>query len=413
MTPERSGNPLLALSCADAYANGELEIMTDNFGTSVSRTLDPTATEYSEVVFIEGAPICDAELNLIGQLAEDWQRKLVLRGTPSGWIGNGVNQSKVYVTDPTFSNYFLFGPQRAGDQQSIMWAVVNGWLIPVTGSNTGLPPGSADNTDTYNKILLSAPPVSAGSARSDFIFLEVWKALVSPSPSTLNKPNSSAVYRFGNVLGGFSYLPDDLIDPEIGEPTTDRVQVQYRIRVVSGLNNLSTSPDGFDSSCVFAQGGQSTVPVGGFTFSNMREVLGDVGLYRSGDGNPGNSLGTVDGYCYAIPIAICFRRCSTLWSGDPSPNLNGALSRGSVVATFSTVPTLAVAMAAGDSTITLVSIANIPLPASPASAVAIQIGGEILTYASINSTTISVVRGVNGTVAEAHPAGTVVKVLSS
>ena len=84
--------------------------MTDNFGTGVSRTLDPTATEYSEVVFLEGSPPTDAELNLVGQLVEDWQRKLVLRGTPSGWLSNnGVNQSKVYLTDPTYSNWFKFG----------------------------------------------------------------------------------------------------------------------------------------------------------------------------------------------------------------------------------------------------------------------------------------------------------------
>jgi len=392
--------------------------MSDNFGTGVSRTLDPTATQFEGVVFIEGAALCDADLNLVGQLAEDWQRKLVLRGTPSGWLGNSVNQSKVYITDPSYSNWFQFGPQRAGDQQSIMWAVVNGWLIPVCGTQTGSPPGQPNNSSTLNRILLPPPPVSAGSARADFVFLECYKALISPNPSTLNKPNASAIYRFGNLEGGQSYLPDDLIDPEIGEPTTDRTQILYRIRVVSGLNNLSISPDGFDPSVVFAQGASSS-PIPTYTFSNMRELLGDNGLYRAGDGNPGNSLGTVDGFAYAIPIAIIFRRSATLWSGDPFPNLNGSFNRNPSATdrfgatTFSTIPTLASLLTATATNITLVSIANIPLPASPASAVVIQIGDELLTYASITSTTIAVVRGVNGTVAEAHPAGTVVRVISS
>ena len=105
-----------------------------------------------------------------------------------------------------------------------MWAVVNGWLIPVCGTQTGTPPGQADNVNTFNRILLPPPPVSAGSARADFVFLEVYKALIAPNPSTLNKPNASAIYRYGNLEGGQSYLPDDLIDPEIGEQTTYRTQ---------------------------------------------------------------------------------------------------------------------------------------------------------------------------------------------
>ena len=397
--------------------------MSDDFGTGVSRTLDPTATEYSEVIFLEGAPLCDADLNLIGQLAEDWQRKVILRGTPSGWLGSSVNQSKVFQTDPSWSNWFKFGLQSASDHQSIMWAVVNGWLIPCTGTQTGLPPGSADNSSTWNKILLEPPPGSAGDARADFVFIEVWKAKVAPNPSTLNKPNSAAIYRYGNVEGGYSYLPDDLVDPEIGEQTSERVQLQYRIRVVKGLVNLSLNPDGFDSTVVRAQGPQATPPsVGGFTFTNMKSLLGDPGLYRAGDGDPSNVLGTVDGYVYAISIAAVFRRNSVLWEGDLSPNLNGAFNRNPLAVdrtgttTFSTIPTLASNFSDSATTFSLVSVASIPLPASPTSPVYIQIGDEILKYTTITGTTVSgLTRGtlVAGTLAETHLAGSVVKVLSS
>jgi hypothetical protein len=38
----------------------------------------------------------------------------------------------------------------------------------------------------------------------------------------------------------------------------------------------------------------------------MRQTLNDPGLWRAGDGTQ-NSLGTIDGYSYAIPICAIFR----------------------------------------------------------------------------------------------------------
>ena len=393
--------------------------MANDYGAGVSRVLDPTSTQFLGVVWQAGLPPLDSEWNLVGDLAAVSSQQQVLRGMPSGWLGNDTNPSKVYVTDPTWSNFFQFGQQRASDKQSIMWANVNGWLVPVSGTQTGSPPGSPSE-ETFNRVLLDPPPGSAGDARADFVFLEVWKARIAPYPSTLNKPNGSALYKLGNIEGGFSYLPDDLMDPAIGEETTERIQLQYRIRVVKGLINLGTNPDGFDPTVVKAQGAQATAPsVGGYTFTNMREELGDPGLWRAGDGTQ-NTLGTVDGYVYAIPILCVFRRNSIPWSGDPAPNLNGGFNRNpsavdrTGTTTFSTVPTLASDLNDSATTISIISASNIPLPAAPSSAVAIQIGDEVITYNSISGTNISVLlRGANGTVAEAHKAGSIIKVISS
>ena len=398
--------------------------MSNDYGEGVSRVLDPTFTQFLSVIWQAGLPPLDSEFNLSGDLAALLSQQQVLRGTSSGWLGDDTNPSKVYATDPTWSNWFQFGRQRATDKQSIMWANVNGWLIAVSGTQTGLPPGSPNDQDTFNRILLDPSPNSAGDARCDFIFLEVWRARIAPYPSTLNKPNASALYKLGNVEGGFSYLPDDLMDPAIGEETTERVQLQSRIRVVKGLINLSTNPDGFDQTVVKSQAAQATPPsVGGYAFTNMREELGDPGLWRSGDGNPGNSLGTVDGYCYAIPIAAVFRRNSILWTSDPSPNLNGGFNRNPTAVdrtgtlTFSTVPTLAADLSASATSLTLVSATNIPLPASSSTPIYIQIGDEILTYQgtpAISGTTVSgLARGISGTVAEVHKAGATIRVLSS
>lgn len=391
--------------------------MTDNFGTGISRVLDPQQTQMTQVIWQKNKPPLDAELNLLQQLSTDWRKTLTLRGTPSGWVGNGINDSSAFVTNPTWSNWFRFGQQRTGEKQSIQWAVVNGWLIPVTGTLTGTPPGSPNDTDTWNKITLGPPPSNSGDSRIDFVFLEVWQARIVPDPSTVNKPSAASIYKYGNVESGYTFLTDDIIDPELGFETTQRVQVQYRIRVVTGLVGLTTFPDGFDPANVKGRGAAAADTA--FTFTNMRSELGDPGLWRAGDGSA-NSLGTVDGYTYAVPLAVVFRRNSVAWDGDPGQNLNGGFNRNPTavdrtgITTFSTTPTLAADMDASQLTLTLTSAANIPLPASPATAVTIKVGDEIMTYSAITGTTVTLAsRGALGSKAEVHSTGDVVQVVSS
>lgn len=390
--------------------------MSDNFGSGVSRVLDPRQAAMLQVVWQQGKPPLDSELNLLQQIENDWRQQVVLRGVPSGFLGNETNPTEDFVTSPVWSNWFQFGRQRSGEAKSIMWAVVNGWLVPVTGTKTGTPPGSPNDTDVWNKVTLDPPPSNSGDFRTDFVFLEVWLARVPANPSTVNKPSASAIYRYGNVEGGQSYLADDIQDPAIGFDTTQRVQVQYRIRVVKGLIGLASNPDGFDGTTVKARGAAASDT--SFTFANMRKELGDPGLWRAGDGTA-NALGTVDGYTYAIPIAAVFRRNGVVWAADPAPNLNGAFNRNptavdrSGVQTFATSVTLAAPLTATATSLTLSTSANLPFPTQPTTPVLIQIGDELLTYSSISGTTMSgLSRGLQGTVAEAHPAGRAVKALS-
>lgn len=393
--------------------------MGNNYGSGVSRVLDPTATQYTDVILQQGKPPLDAEFNLLQDIAQLTARSVALRGTPSGFLGNETNPRAAFITTGTWSNWFKFGPQPAGELQAVSWAVVNGWLIPVTGTRTGTPPGSPDNTDTYNVIALDPPPSNAGDFRIDFVFLEVWLARVPPNPSTLNKPASSAVYTYGNVEGGMSFLNDDIIDPAIGFETSERVQLQYRIRVVDGLVGLTTNPDGFDPTVVKAQGAATTTT--SYIFANMRETLGDPGLWRAGDGTQ-NALGTVDGYSYAVPICAVFRRNSVAWNGDPAQNLNGGFNRNPTavdrtgIATYSTTVTLAADLSPTANVATIVSAANIPLPLSPATPVLIQIGDELLTYTAVTTGVppqiTGLVRGTNGSRAELHRAGSTVTVIS-
>jgi hypothetical protein len=392
--------------------------MANDFGTGVSRVLDPTQASWAQVIWQEGKPPLDSELNLIQQISVDWRRIATMRGTPSGWLGNAVNPSEVFNTGATWSNWFRFGQQRTGEKQAIPWAAVNGWLVPVTGTLTGTPPGSPNDSDTWNRITLDPGPSNSGDSRIDFAFLEVWLARVPPNPSTSNKPGASTIYRYGNVEGGYTYLADDLQDPAIGFESTQRVQLQYRIRVVTGLIGLTSYPDGFDPTVVKARGAATAAT--SYVFENMREELGDPGLWRAGDGTS-NALGTVDGYTYAVPICAVFRRNSVAWDGDPGQNLNGGYDRNPTAVdrtgytTFSTTPTLAADLGglSTDLTATLLSATDIPMPATPATAVTIQIGDEMMTYSAISGTTMTLAsRGAFGTKIEPHSSGDTITVVS-
>ena len=93
--------------------------MADNFGSGVSRTLNPKQAQTLQVLWRAGKPPLDAELNLVQQLENDWRQQLVLRGTPSGFLGNETNPTEDFVTNPAWSNFFQFGRQRNGESKAI------------------------------------------------------------------------------------------------------------------------------------------------------------------------------------------------------------------------------------------------------------------------------------------------------
>jgi len=301
--------------------------MAQDFGNGVSRTLSASNRQFQVVVWQASKPPLDSELNLMAQV--DWERAATENRAKmhSGWLLDPVRASADYVTDPDWSNWLLFGNEAPSETSPILWANVNGWVIPVTGTS---------NTDAHpsNKLNLWPPPAS--DTRIDFVFLEVWLAQVAPNPSTENKPSAAFIWKYGNTMFGGTNEPDDIEDPTIGFETTERLQVQYRIRVFGSGDgagqsiDLATWPDGLDDTNVLAQGA-ATTPVTGLGWTNMRDALGDPGLWRAGNGDPTNDLKTVDGYSYAIPICSVFRRNSDNFvaalNGSTAANQNGALNR--------------------------------------------------------------------------------------
>jgi hypothetical protein len=389
---------------------------TNPLGPGVSRYTDDRDKQLSVVVFQANKPPLDSELNLISLV--DWEsRAEALRAEmPSGWLMNEANPKADFFTNPNNSNLFYFGRNTPGEIRNLTWAIVNGWPIPVAGTRTGQPPLAADDADTWNKILLNPPSTSTGGNIAEFVFLEVWQAIidVDPAPPGVapGKPQRGFIYRFGNVEGGFSYIPDDLIDPDMNFPTTKRIQVQYRIRVVQGIN-IAQYPEGFDPSLVFAQGllqQPSSVP-----FTNMRQTLGDPGLWRAGTGDPA-TFGTSDGYVYAIPLCTVFRRNGAGFSD--TGNLAGAFNRNSVAiartdaTTYTASLALQSAMGLTDTSFTINSIAGTVLQTMNSFGEAyFYLNDEIVRINNVvqnspTSFTCTIDRGQLQTTIRAHNSGT-------
>jgi hypothetical protein len=342
--------------------------MAQDFGSGVSRTLSASARQFLQAVWQSSKPPLDSELNLVAQISGESLQNVVRSEMHSGFFLDPMQSDSDFMTSENWSNWFKIGrPANGSTGAAFLWANVNGWVIPVSGS--GVSEG-----DPSNRVNLFNPP--ATDSRIDLVFLEVWQAQVSPNPSTANKPSASAIYKYGNVGYGGTNISDDIQDPTIGFETTERVQLQYRIRVVGSGTGLGDSvdlaqyPDGLDDPNAIAQGTQAA-PVAGYVFNNMGDVLGDRGLWRAGAGDSVSraALGTVDGYVYAIPMCAVFRRNESAFvalTSSGNANQNGSFNRnpvsGSITVPLQATRTLAtVTLAAGidESATGLVSVTGL------------------------------------------------------
>jgi photosystem II stability/assembly factor-like uncharacterized protein len=118
------------------------------------------------------------------------------------------------------------------------------------------------------------------------------------------------VFNEGNI-GTALYLVDNMIHPDANIETSERVQIQYRIRVAQNVDPFNFPDAGLGSQVIVGLGPNLT---GSFAFQNMGATTGDYGLYQAQCPN------TVDGYCWAIPIAFVNRRNTTAYSAS---NTNG------------------------------------------------------------------------------------------
>ena len=164
-------------------------------GSTVSNTLPTTDRGWDEAVYQSGKPVLDSELNLSQAINQTLGTVLLDRTTPSGWVRgpSTFNPLNDFVfpttTDPEFVADSFYMRRRT--------ALVAG--MPIIVGHTNVPPTSVGEG---NLITLDSAPLIGGAPpnvkRTDFVFLEAFKAQVEWSPHatgtiTINSdPNTGA-----------------------------------------------------------------------------------------------------------------------------------------------------------------------------------------------------------------------------
>lgn len=282
-----------------------------NFNGS-SHTIDIINRSMLQPIYFPGLPPLDSEMNfMLDQLNENLAEEM-RNLLPSGWLNLKLNAGDDDNGD-NFEVNFTLQPNKLilnSLSPDPFKANVNGWVVPVGGTNSTV----------NNKLEIELDDAPALGSRQDLVFLEVWSRQIA-SGDTEGKPSATEIFTLGNTQYGGVNLLEDIAHPLLAFTTTERVQLQYRIRVVNGVN-FNSFPNGVDDPTVLAQGGADS-PVIGQTFDFMAPT--DSGLYRAGDGVAnGSALKTTDGFVYAIPMFRIHRRNSSPYS---LANLNGSANQ--------------------------------------------------------------------------------------
>ena len=168
-------------------------------GSTVSRYLPPGEHSWSEAIYQSGKPVLDAELNLSQEVGKEIRRLIQHHETPSGWLRGPVPPSLTDYTFPTVSS-----PIFAADAFYMQRRTALVAEMPVTVDFTEFTTGG------LNLIQLSPATLDDGTPpnvkRTDFVFLEVFRALVSASPhssgsiTVLTFPTTGTITINGTVM---------------------------------------------------------------------------------------------------------------------------------------------------------------------------------------------------------------------
>lgn len=288
----------------------------------VSRSLDPAQKSLVTVVGMYQHHLSDADINLVQDL-QDYKRKRVLDKQS---VSGAVTWSP-YQFSPTAVNSFTIPSFDV---------LFNGDIITIGGN--------LSNDLSTNLVVLPPPQGQIGlGALVYVVYLEFrytslqdttsyYQNLTSnvsyfyPNGCRLagndgsNNPSMNALLTANPELSG--QLSMDVTDPFETDTTTTRAVLQWAIRVqpVSLNYDFTQSRNGlqptFDSTgiveianTVFASY-NTGLPIydPNFVFSPMSEVNGDSGIWRAGTGSSTNGIGALDGYSYAMPLAVVFQK---------------------------------------------------------------------------------------------------------
>jgi len=148
--------------------------------SSVSRYLPTGETSYASAVYQRSNLVLDSELLLSQELLAQMRADLLAKQVPSGFIASARDTYDDFATDDPWLPGPLPNPDFIANSFHLrrVQAVVAG--LPLSIEYT------ATTTKGDNRIQLQAPTTYNGAPltvkRTDFVFLEVWLALVSESP---------------------------------------------------------------------------------------------------------------------------------------------------------------------------------------------------------------------------------------
>ena len=295
---------------------------TFQYPTICSRTLDPSNKSLRTIVFRHDAEATDADFNLSQDL-QTYKLSEVIKN--HGVTSGSVSYSPFQFNSSNPNTFFI----------PSFDVIFNGEIVTIQGQQS--------SDISLNRIQVPTPPLFVSGdepARIYIVFIEMWYQALNPITGkgyyVDGTTNRKYFFPYGGVLPDPSQaetMPDDSVDPFQGLFTTERAQIQWRLNVqrvaldydftqgaygfyytgarVNGTNN-SYDPGqivyGQTSLPTLTPGVSPLVGLSAYQFTSMGGVNGDTALWRCGDGNVNNSLGTLDGYSYALPVAIVFQR---------------------------------------------------------------------------------------------------------
>jgi len=196
----------------------------------------------------------------------------------------------------------------AGDDGTVLVTSNSGSKWELQNIGTGLTLYDVNYTSTTNGWFVSAEGTIVFQSESSSEIQE----------TDLNSQAIGRIFPEGNILSDAEdYLVDNIIDPQVNVETTKRVQIQYRVRIVDGVDPFNFPESGLGHRFVYSLGPNAdSNSSGNFPFVNMGDENGDYGLWRAKCRN------TVDGYSWAVPMFFVTRRNSGAF--DVNNNINGS-----------------------------------------------------------------------------------------
>lgn len=189
-------------------------------GSTVSRYLPPGDRSFDSAVYQSGKPVLDAELILNQEIGQQISQLLWDATVPSGWL-RGPAPFRVAGSDPAG---FLF-PATSDPLFAVDSFLMPRRLALVAGMPVVVEYTNIANAG-LNRIQLDSAPVFGGAPpdvkRTDFVFLEVFRALVSDSP------NATATLTItGNpTLAGDNFdIAGNTLTGVLGAPGVDQYMV--------------------------------------------------------------------------------------------------------------------------------------------------------------------------------------------